>query len=321
MNNNKFCLKWYNNNPYIGDCGEVIIKWHRSNNLLNFIKDRPEQRIIIDIEDAKEFIWAGGPQYFDLLAHDYEVTNWALRLPSMFSEKTFSKDNVDKYFIQKHIPFFFNDYISSYDVLAGMINYGVSDVYVANELGFDLKKIHEVTKNKNVKLRVIPNIAQSLWWDNPSITDFWIRPEDAIPVYEEYVDVFELASLEDGYKDSAIYKAYAIDQKWYGNLSEIIQGLTTEVDSKFLHPRWAETRVGCHKRCLNGGACRMCYTLTELGDTLKKAGVTVTRPEPEVDETDLEKIEEKINNYYDMRNDPQKAQDFISEAVKKLDNR
>lgn len=313
----KFAFTYYRNNDFINKCDEIIITWHRSNTLLDFLKEHNTQRVIIDIPNAKEFLAAGGPEYFDLLAQDNSVKNWVLRLPSLFSEDTFSQNDIKKYFTNTNIPFFFHYYISSYDMLKGIIDLGVSDVYIANELGFNLPKIHKVTQEAKINLRIVPNISQSIWWKTNPLISFWVRPED-IQTYAPHVDVFEIASLDNGKKDQALYKAYVVDKKWFGKLDEIIQGLNGDIDSRFLHPQWAETRVECDKRCLKGGRCRMCYTLDELASSLEKIKVTVGRKE-EKEKVDPAKVEKLLNNYYDATKNPIKVKDFLSQIVDNVD--
>ena len=56
---------------------------------------------------------------------------------------------------ENQIQFFFNDFVGNWDSLVSLIEYGVSDIYIVNELGFDLKEVAEACKENNVKIKNI----------------------------------------------------------------------------------------------------------------------------------------------------------------------
>ena len=184
-------------------------------------------------------------------------------------------------------------------MLDGYLNLGVSDVYIVNELGFELDKVYDIVHDHNAKVRVFPNIAQSAWTYTPDLKKFFIRPED-IKDYEKYVDVFEIF---EGYVDGlevyeiaepiiaeTLYRVYAIDTQWYGKLEEIIANFHANLDGRFLHPRWVDRRVRCGKKCLKGSMCDMCNTIAGLGESLEKAGIIVSKPKPEKESKSEEEI-------------------------------
>lgn len=43
----------------------------------------------------------------------------------------------------------------------GLVKLKVKDIYIVNELGFELDKIAEIAHKENINIRIIPNIAQS----------------------------------------------------------------------------------------------------------------------------------------------------------------
>ena len=290
-----FCLNYNRHNPYMNQVDEIVIKFHKSTTLLDFLKEHKDQRIIISIEDGKAFIEEGGINYFKLIKQMCD--NWVLRFPSMFDEKTITLDQCHDV-AGAALPFFFNDYIDKWDVMYGYFALGVSDIYITNELGFELDKISKIAKEKNIKIRVLPNVAQSSWFDTDDLRKFFIRPED-IENYLPYVDVFEFYETDPSKPQvgSILYKAYAKDKRWYGKLNEIIDNFSGELDGRFTHPHWVDRRTSCAKRCLKGGHCRACLTIGSFANTLKKAGITVEKPE-EKTEVSKEELEENIRKYY-----------------------
>ena len=315
----KFALNYNRINPYMDEVSEIIIKFHKSNNLLDFLKEHKDQRIVISIEDGLKFIKDGGIDYFKLIKQ-LNINNFILRFPSMFSDKSITKKQSEEIRAEK-IPSFFNDYVDKWDVLYGYFDLGVKAVYIANELGFELDKVHEMAAEQGVEIRVLPNVAQSSWFSTPDLTKFFIRPED-IEDYEPYVDVFELYETNPGRPQigEILYKAYAKDKKWFGKLNEIISNFDNDLDGRFTHPLWADRRLSCGKKCLKGARCRMCYTLAGLADTLKKVGITVEKEESEKPVPNREELEKLINEYYGADAHAINLDDILSDVNNQLDN-
>ena len=292
-----FCLNFKRGRKYLDIVDEIIIKYHPSENLLNFLIQHKDQRVILDIEDASAFLQNHGIEMLAMIkAHIDNPNNWVLRFPKILdNNNTIDINSLDK--VRKlNLPFFFNEYIDRWDILDGYLNLGVTDVYIVNELGFELDKVSKAVHDHNTKVRVFPNIAQSSWIATPDLKKFFIRPED-IEDYEQYVDVFEIFESQEPIIAETLYKAYAIDKQWYGKLKEIIGDFYTDLDGRFLHPRWVDRRVKCGKKCLKGSMCDMCNTIAGLGESLEKAGIVVSKPKPENEPKSEEEILEIAKKY------------------------
>lgn len=285
-----FCLNFKRGRRYLDVVDQIIIKYHPSDNLLNFLNEHKDQRVILDIENVQEFLDTFGIETLAAVkAHVDNPDNWVLRFPKILdNENTIDVETLDK-FRKLNISFFFNEYIDRWDILDGYLNLGVTDVYIVNELGFELDKVSQVAHEHNVKVRVFPNIAQSSWLLTPDLKKFFVRPED-IEDYEPYVDVFEIFEAYEPIIAETLYKAYAIDKKWYGRLKEIIGDFYADLDGRFLHPRWVDRRVKCGKKCLKGSMCDMCNTIAGLGESLEKAGIIVGKPDPKPEPKSEEEI-------------------------------
>lgn len=294
-----FAIRYRADNAYVNEADQIIIKYHPSRNLLNFLKEHDKQRVIIAIEDGQAFAKEKGLGFLMLVKQSPEDPhNWLVRLPSLFNEqKAIPEETLDQLKDMK-IPYFFNDYIDRWDILYGLFDLGVSDVYICNEMGFEINKVAAAAHERNIRVRVFPNVAQSAWYKTPDLKKFFIRPED-IEDYELYVDTFEIFATDDTptRADQVLYKAYVKDKKWFGKLKEIISDFTIDLDGKFTHPLWVKDRITCGKRCLKGGRCRMCDTIAGLGETLEKVGITVSKPKKVEIPTD-EEMDTLIQKYY-----------------------
>ena len=261
----KYCIDFY---------GDTTI------NLLNIADEiNIELSKIKDLIDLAEFCELHKNQGINLYLTDYEekLFNFAF---------DFQKEQEDKYNIKIKLPyydedkyqkiiekypeskFFYATGVFDWDTLYNFLIAGVSDIYIVDGLGFELDKISAIMHEKNIQIRVYPNIAQPVWGKVNSLQKFWIRPEDT-EYYEDYIDIYEFAY--DRYDQQKVYyDIYFNDKKWYGDLSEIIIGLTEHIDSTCLLPRFVEKRVGCNRQCLKYSKCQMCDVILQLANTLEK---------------------------------------------------
>ena len=276
----KFAVDFNLGNIYLPEVDQIIIRWHPSHNLLSFLKEHANQRIIISIQDGKEFIDKHGLDMIQLISAAQNVNNWCLRLPNLFdNQKTLTNNQVAE-LKEKEVPFFFNTYCDKWELLYWLIELGVSDVYVTDQLAFDIVDVKKICEKASVNVRIIPNSAQSLYETN-KLRTFFIRPED-LDDYDPYVDICEFYNInKDNPKSQEIlYKIYKYDKRWAGDLGEIIYGLQgIELNSQFLHPSWVRRRIKCGKKCLRGDGCNMCEIMYGLMQSLRDAGVAVVRKE------------------------------------------
>lgn len=185
----------------------------------------------------------------------------------------YSKEDVEQY----AFPYFFSTFVSTFEILQGALSMGVCDVYIANELGFALPDVAVYVHNINpdIKIRVVPNVAQSSWQGASTASKkFFIRPDD-IQLYSTFVDVFEIMCPRT-MSVSEYYRIYAIEQKWHGPLHEIILQLNdTAINNTTLTDLFAVRRLNCHKRCNSGSSCNMCEECAILSQTLLKNNLTL----------------------------------------------
>ena len=182
-------------------------------------------------------------------------------------------DNIYKYNIQ----FYLRRVCGDHDMVQALLRMGVSDIYIGGVAGFNINNIvksvtylnDEGEYEKLVTLRCIPNRVQTVE-GLPDIKGFFIRPED-IQLYTNLgIDVFELDSTD---APAVTLRAYKHDKCWYGDLSEIIYGLNTELDSKRLSYMWGNIRANCNKRCFLGARCQICDLFLEQTKQLAELGI------------------------------------------------
>jgi hypothetical protein len=269
----KYCVEWHGiDNDLLKVVDEINIELSRVKHLNSevlkaFCEKHKEQRINLCIKEFESGINEG---YIDTALKfqaNYPEYKVYIRLPGRADVADKIKEE------NSNAKIFFNTYISSWDLFYDYIHFGVTDVYIAEEMCFELDKVSQIAKKNNINIRVFPNVTQSKWAEMNDLKKFWMRPED-VDIYEDFVDVLEFWGDSD--KNGVYYDIYSKDKKWAGNLKEIIIGMKEDINSTCILPRFGERRVRCNKRCLKGGTCSLCDTIFELSKNLEKNNFRIT---------------------------------------------
>jgi hypothetical protein len=258
-----FCLNYYPSQSYLKDADEFKIKYRPADRTLeDFLKTYQDKSIVIDVTNNFEEVDA---QLFESLYNKYK--NFKLIIDYNNEEYL---NRVKAY----ELPFFFSNYVTTIDQLNGLLAYHPTDMYICEELGFNLHKVSKLLHDNNVRVRVFPNICQSSFHETPSLKTFFIRPED-IPNYSAFVDVFELVSDEK--RQEVLFKIYK-QEKWFGKISEIIPTFKGDLDSRYIIANFGTIRSRCGKRCMyNPKTCSVCDRYVEMAKTLENHKIIVRK--------------------------------------------
>ena len=267
----KYCISYSNKSHIIDEVDEILIKYDKNKILelfTQFIPQHQTQRVIVEVggnEVLKD------ETLIDQLNKIIKIHKENLDLKFDLCISRYDKKITD-ILKETDLKYFFQIHANNWDTFTGLVNLGVSDIYVTENLAFELDKVAEIAHKKNIKIRTYPNVAQSRWEELEDIYKFFIRPED-IEVYEDYVDVCEFYGLAK--EVDTFYKIYAKDKKWFGDLKEIIIGLNNSLDSRYIIPRFALNRIKCGKKCLKDSKCQICNRILDLSENLKEAKLIV----------------------------------------------
>ena len=270
----KYCLPYLNASPYMSKVDEVIIPFNAEKGPI-IIKNITSKENIsdatiilemkkMDVDDINKNMIL-----FKSLKEDYPQIKFKLMFTKDYTEEF---DSLIENCKECGIPFFFSTYVRDWDTFYGLIDLEVSDIYIVEEMGFSLSKLGQIAHASSVSIRVFANVAQSSWHKERGVKSFFIRPED-IGFYEPYVDVIEFYGDDNRLEVS--YKAYAEDGKWFGDLRELIIGLDTELDSRFIVPMFAEARLNCEKKCQKLRPCNICTRIIDNSKALEANGFIV----------------------------------------------
>ena len=240
--------------------------------LLEFAEEYPDKRI--NIETNKIDV-----SFLSVLnkAHD----NIYIRLTDI------SDFQYVEVFKEKGIKFFFDvkclpaNSIASLDYLLSL---GVSDVYLADDLLYDLRETHLFTSSHNVGIRIVLNTVMA----NVPYTDQaktpWFPP-DTFHIIEKYISTveFDCGRPFNWNAFGVYYRAWFDRKDWHGNLNEIILGLDIDVlNDSIVGEDLIRYKIHCRHHCTNAKShCRKCDQFVELSQKLASKNIGFNKKQVE----------------------------------------
>ena len=258
----QYCVNFYKHIKKLDIADEFTITYSNRNDvLIDFLEEFKDKRVNLTIEKQ---LTDSELKLLKTISDSY---------PNLFLRFEFYNYDYTENICESGVPYFFARHVNNWDEFLGLIDLGVSDIYVVEDLGFELESVAKVAHENNVRIRIYPNVAQSQWKDTPDFKKFWIRPED-IHLYDGIVDVCEF--FGEPKHMPTLLKIYKEDKKWLGALKDLIIGLHTTIDNRLINFEFfGEGRINCGKKCLKGNACRRCDRVVELAKTLEKVNLTI----------------------------------------------
>ena len=230
--------------------------------LEDFIIKYSQKRINLIFNSWGDFDQGRDPDLIQAFRQKYPTCNLVMRLPSYSSQ-------IQTLLSQKRLPHYYFILANKWDILNGLLETSVTDIYITEDLCFSMDIVKQKCKEKNKRIRTFCDVCQTSWPQSNSLRTFFIRPED-INLYNKYIDVVEFFNAEHN-KDSLniLYDLYNNGKRWAGPLKEIIKGFKEDTNSYYLIPYFGSKRLNCNKRC-NVSSCSFCVQLSSLAKTLKQ---------------------------------------------------
>lgn len=291
-----YAVHYHRSFRYFDEIDEVVFDYQGTEAIVDYIPKilkKQEQKAVINLSKIRQI-----ENVIPFISKLKTIHPNILTQIDFFSQKEYIELLNDN-----NIDFMFSTFAKDYETLYSMIDLGAKEVYLVEFLGFCLKNLQELRKEKNIKFRVFPDIAQSAKGTTriiPEITKFWIRPEDT-ELYEQYVDTFELCRLDD--RQSVIYEIYK-RQQWLGRVNDIILDLDLTVENTNLDPRFGQERINCGKRCTYG-KCNLCQEMENLALRFNVAGISIEKKKKknEISQEDKETLMNELKNHLEKNNE------------------
>lgn len=244
------------------------------------------------IKQLDDFITTYGSHRINLIIEDFNLKRENEILQALYKKfpqtelilclPQYTKE-LEQILNNNNLPHYYSNFVTDYDTFNGFLKLNVTDIFVANNLMFNVPFLSQKAKEAGKALRSYCNICESAWKDTPSIKTFFIRPED-IDLYQKYIDTFEFYVKNlSSERVNTLYKIYTKDKKWLGQLNELIIGFYGDVDNRYIAPRFGIHRLNCNKKCFNKQepVCNLCDNIIQLSEIFKKINLIVVKKKQE----------------------------------------
>lgn len=267
----KYCCK-YSNNIKVDTFQEISIQYNRQDReLIEFLKAHKDVKINLIITDIQDFYKAKGWQLLNAIKCEHPDYNFSVcfgessRFNSVSEEMRACMDNLE------NIPYFTGYAITNFEQLNYILKFGISEVYLAEEICFDLRRAKSICKQHRVSIRAYANIAQSNVHDSAAMMKFFIRPED-VTALEQYIDVLEFWGSID--RQEVLLRIYSRGV-WFGDLQDLILDFNFSLDSRRVAPDFAYFRANCERKCLRGDKCDFCTRILSIAQKLEQQNLFI----------------------------------------------
>ena len=147
---------------------------------------------------------------------------------------------------------------------------GVSSVYIADDLCYNLKKVRIACDKYGLELRWILNTIPSFSLNRTTDVRAPIMLPECINELNKYVDVFEFIENKSWVKIDTLYKIWFIKKEWRENLRFIYPELDIDIWNQSMVPNFNIYKMNCGYKCGYGSVCKKCNQFKEIADDLHK---------------------------------------------------
>ena len=252
----KFCISNRQSMTLLKKADEIKIEQRDYKAIPEYMEKYPGKSLILELENVtpENFDWNTIKMYADAYEGDFYV-----------AASNYLQMDVCRL---SGIKFYYKYAVTNYFELKALKAYGVSYVLIGVPLIFDLKNVARY----GIPIRAIPNLAYEPYLEHENgILGGWIRPEDT-DKYGQYIAVFEFYAPKALEKEAVLFRVYAEQKRWPGNLNLLIEHLNVDFDNRLFYDEdnFAIRRMGCKQKCLSGKTCHYCEDQFNTRELLHK---------------------------------------------------
>lgn len=258
---------------------EYNLPWGKkstSTKLLNFCETIPDKRINLYTEPDVDF--------------DFEAIVTAKKFnPNIYVRLNLYQMNLVSTLKEKEIGFYFDTTYpcSNRVILAALVSIGVSDIYIYDDLFYDLEKTKDFFDEKNIQTRMVLNkVASTSPGKAFDIRGPYVSPRD-MRYLEKYIDVGEFDCGSEYYnwnKFNALYNAFYEKEEWFGDLRSLNDDIIFYYPVYSMVPDTITWKLRCRRKCSVGGRCNHCKEVIDIAKELYEEGIALKPAEEELGE-------------------------------------
>lgn len=259
----------YSNKIKLDDFDEIIIRYEEQDReLITFLQDHQAQEVVLCVREVDKFIADEHWRLINAIYETYKNFSVCLYPARRFTE--FSAEEL-RAIAELKMPWFTGSLVTTFDQLNYLLSIGASQVYLTEDICFDLVRAKRVCSANHALIRIFPNIAQASIQTTPSLKKFFLRPEDV----EEYSDCIDIIEFWGPLDRQVILRRIYNKGHWYGDLNDLILDLHLSLDSRRLLNQFGEARKTCGRKCLKGSSCAICDKMEALSHKFEEKHILV----------------------------------------------
>lgn len=268
----RYCGK-YSNKISMDNFDEISIYYDRQDQeLLFFLQEHCDKKINLVIQHENIFKFYEEQEWEKINAIHEKYPEYSIAICFYDSCKFHVlEDYILECMKNLTVPYFTGNLATNFDQLHYLLNLGVSEVYLGEEICFDLTRAKKICSRTGVTIRAFPNVGQSSVRTSPALKKFFIRPED-IAEYEDVITTLEFWGPLD--RQEILHKIYS-KGKWFGDLQDLILDFDLSFDSRRIVPGFAQMRKNCERKCMKGGQCTACDRILNISKLLEDKNLII----------------------------------------------
>lgn len=247
----KYCLSNQHPNSVLNKADEIKVAYKDINSLIEYIDAMPNKTYILEIPEAESF-------KFDIeLCKAYaDKVDFILCLYNLHAVGLA---------VTAGLKWYWGYPISSWYELDGVTKLNPCYLFLTAPLSMDLIKVSQKT---NIPIRLCPNLAYDIYIPREDgICGQWVRPEDQ-DRYGEFVTTFEFFSTTPT-QEATLFKVYAEDKNWPGNLNLLITNLNYDIDNRIIDQDIIDVRLTCGQKCMTNAKCKLCPNMFKYASNVR----------------------------------------------------
>ena len=263
-----------NNEFYTERTDEFNIRFNPNRNsiekLLEFCEAFPNKRINIEYTD-------NNPKIPDILG-------LRVKHPEVYCRVKDGNMAKCAELIAQGVPAFMDSDLpaGNFSELGLFLSLGVSDIYIVDDLCYNMSDVYELCHERGIQTRMILNNIPSVIRDAGSYIKSPIFPPECVHLLDRYIDVaeFDCGKPFDWHRLGVYYRAWFERKDWHGNLQEIINGLNIPIpNDSLITDDWINFKMHCGRRCdaRATSKCRKCEQMFNIATSLASKQIGVRR--------------------------------------------
>lgn len=177
------------------------------------------------------------------------------------------------------LRFFFdsNYNINSFCQLQDILDFGVTDVYLNEDLCYDLPRVRELCNQYHVRTRVIVNKIPMLTLGKSTDVTAPIYLPENLGVMSRFYDVIEFELEGSWNRFDVLHKIWFLDETWRGNARDINIDLGLDISGTGFFYTLCEEKMTCKHKCLTeGSSCKKCQQYMDIVNIMEEKGFEYT---------------------------------------------